>query len=267
MLSIKTSSNQDHEVKVVTGTHLFGYSNDDVTYFLGHEKSINFFPKNLEFFFRNLRKIAIYPSNITTIEKTNLQPFSQLNFLYIPRSNLQVIRSDLFEFNLNLEEVYLYENNIKYVEKGAFDKLSKLRYLHFYGNPCFSGLAQNRYDVLTLINHIQSECNNKWVQIQETTTKTPSTTVGFEQEIEKLLAEIGKLKKDLQDVSIIRENEASSERIEIMELKEKNQKLEMELATCISLKPNLKMLAGEEKTSVELDTIDGLDEEFEVLMP
>lgn len=206
--SVNCTSLHDCEVMSVTGKHEYGKSNHDVVYFYSNDKDFICFPKNLEVFFKNLDKISFSSTNISAITNSDLQPFgNRLKVLYFYYNKVEVIPADLFVNTRNLEEIYLQDNQIKHVEKGAFDKLHNLSTLYFKNNPCNSGVATNRSDVLNLVIQIESKCTHDeaFQNYKDQLTTTASTTERYfadelsicnrkmsnqELEIEKLKAEL-----------------------------------------------------------------------------
>lgn len=129
---------------------------------MANRKNFNFFPKNLQQFFKNIDKLAIVDNDLVAITKHDLQPFgSQLKKLWICVNKIEVITADLFDFTTNLDRINLDLNEIQHVEIGAFDKLKNLPMLHFLNNPCHSGFAGDRDAVLILIKEIESKCSSQ----------------------------------------------------------------------------------------------------------
>lgn len=197
MESYKAASSDDRTVTNVPGKHLKGFSSDKVSYFHALQKSFNFFPRNLGKFFKNIQRITIFPSNISTLESADLQSFPQLIFLFLDNNKLREIPRDLFKFNPKLEFLSLFSNKIQYVEKGAFASLKNLTTFYFNDNSCHSGAATNRTAVLNLIKEIEGKCNKKPTIIEEK-IHNPITTDDL-LVIEQLFLENGKLKQQASD--------------------------------------------------------------------
>lgn len=126
-----------------------------------NEKNLNCFPKNLEKFFKNLDSIHFNEVDFSSLKKSDLQPLgSQLKAFFFYDNKLKVIPADLFEYARNLEYINIKSNQIRGVEKGTFDQLHQLTELNFNNNPCYSGAAANRADVLTLVKQIESKCTD-----------------------------------------------------------------------------------------------------------
>lgn len=141
--------------------HLRARSNDNVTLFYAADKDFQFFPQGLEKLFINLNYIYFGTTNITKLEKSDLQAFgNNLRSFDFNDNKIDEIAADLFDATPNLERIFLDGNNIKKVGHGAFDKLQSLSTLVFYGNPCFSGEARKHRDgVIQLVKQIEDKCN------------------------------------------------------------------------------------------------------------
>lgn len=81
-----------------------------------------------------------------------------MKFFDLSFNDIEIIKSDLFEFNENLIKIVLDYNKIKHVENGAFEALNNLNFLWFSSNPCISSKANNRDEVLTQIQNIERKC-------------------------------------------------------------------------------------------------------------
>lgn len=138
-------------VTSVTGQHVHKKSNDDVLLFHAWRRGFNCFPRNLEKLFKNMNQIIVDKENITTLTRSDLQPFGrQLKKIWFRGNQVEVISADLFEDTINLEVVDLSNNNIKYVAKGAF-KMLKYADVFLFDNPCYS-------KKFTLISQIEKNC-------------------------------------------------------------------------------------------------------------
>lgn len=144
------------------GQHKSGKTFDDVNGFTKTFDRFECIPKNLGDPFKNLKEIKINRDVFPKLKRSDFQSFgSRLKKLYLDLNYIEVIPADLFEDMVNLEKIDLKINEIRYVGKGAFDKLTKLTSLNFLTNPCFSGNAENRADVIILTKKIQENCTDE----------------------------------------------------------------------------------------------------------
>lgn len=142
----------------VSGTHSQNKTIENVRSFGVGNRIMHFMPNGLEKFFTNLILLDIYSTGLLEINKEDLEPFPDLNFLSLTNNELQTIDFDLFVYNPNLEMVLLWGNKIETVND-AFYILPKLRYLSFRNNSCYSGDAKNNQNKITaLIKEIHKNC-------------------------------------------------------------------------------------------------------------
>lgn len=144
-------------VESVSGDHLNGYNNRNVTS-LGISKAKTFYmPRGLEKFFSDLISIDIYKVGLSKVHQEDMQPFHNLKFLSFAENNLKHLEDNLFINNPKLEVILLYKNQIKTVGT-VFRNLINLRSLNFEGNECFSGSENNKIQIGNLIRSIYETC-------------------------------------------------------------------------------------------------------------
>lgn len=145
-------------MEIVNNNHLGNYHKDDVKYFFSNDVEINYFPRNIGKFFKNLKKIYISGAKIKSLVKTDLQFLgSDFKDLAIDSTEIEWLEVDVFEYTPNLQTIYLNNNKIIYVEDDTFINLAKLTKLTFK-NPCHDGNAVDRSAVLDLIPQIEQDC-------------------------------------------------------------------------------------------------------------
>lgn len=135
--SLEISSKFDRTIDKVTGNHQNRKNNTDVKFFESRGKILNYLPKNLDKFFKNIEAMYIWSSNLKEITNSDLKPFLNLKFLYLWDNDIQILKSDLFKNNPKIKLLYLSKNKIKKVEKGIFDNLLQLEELDFENNDCY----------------------------------------------------------------------------------------------------------------------------------
>jgi Leucine-rich repeat (LRR) protein len=149
----KNNSNNDNSlITAVKTKHANGKTDDDVKGIYSPHGKINFIPKDLTKFFKNIEYIWIGGTDIKIIRK-----------------------DDLKEFWPNLKILVLSSNKIKHIETGAFDGMENLVRLELNNNPCTSNqdVARNRSKVLDLIRNVEVKCKSLEIS---TTTKTPKVS-------------------------------------------------------------------------------------------
>lgn len=151
------------DIKVVTGFHLQGFSNLNVTKISFDGIKINYFPKGIEKIFPNLNTIGISSAELLKITQDDLKPFGRkLKNLYLWNNTLTELKSETFAYNTNLRLLVLQYNQIKVVEQGALSRLKKLRTLNFGHNLCDSvGVYNNKDQVRHAVKEIEHFCRRR----------------------------------------------------------------------------------------------------------
>lgn len=146
-------------VDSVSGVHKIRKNYDDVLGIFISFKTINYFPQNLELFFKNLKAIVIWDSKLKFIHQSDLKSFPKLVQLSLSSNSIEIIEEDLFDFNPNLEFIVFSSNKISHIHSDVFDNLSKLNTLHLFSNQCISMSAtKNTKQLEDLIWTIKNEC-------------------------------------------------------------------------------------------------------------
>lgn len=158
-------------IENVSNNHTIGKNNDDVIGFWSENKTVNFFPQNLNKMFKNLKLIVIMHGKINEIHKTDLMPFSDLEYLNLHNNTIEVLEEGLFDYNPNLAFISFANNKLYKIHPEVFDQLTKLNLLFLDGNKCVDKLAKDDHKALgKLINEVKIKCLN------DTITTTTSTT-------------------------------------------------------------------------------------------
>lgn len=146
----------------MTGDHVDGKTNDDVTIFDSSNNSFNCFPKNLDKYFKNLDRLFFSHANISTVTRGYLQPFgSKLEYFVFDNNQIEVIPADLFVDMPNLKYIILRSNKIKFVGRGAFSSIEQLILIVFQNNPCFSGSGFMHNEIETVIKGAYDNCTDQ----------------------------------------------------------------------------------------------------------
>jgi len=150
------------QIDSISGTHLAGYNNDNVEAIDVYQQAqLNYFPRGLNNFFKNLKVINIFNSGLKEIHQSDLKDFPKLMNLFLPANNLEIIEENLFEFNPNLKWINLNSNKISHIDPTVFDNLTKLSRLYLGTNSCISMLAIDNSTVLqNVITTAQANCTN-----------------------------------------------------------------------------------------------------------
>ena len=144
-------SPEDAVIVGVSGTHLSGKTNDDVTAFYAYNKSIEYFPKRLERFFGNLKVILIKYGQLKEISQSDLKPFSSLVYLNLHFNDIEILEDGLFDSHRNMQVIWFGVNKVFHVGKNVFNNLNKITYLGFGANQC---IDMDTWDNSTAVNLI-----------------------------------------------------------------------------------------------------------------
>ena len=127
--------------------------------FYALNNTINYFPRQLDKFFKNLKYIGIEMSQLKEIHQSDLKPFTKLLQLNLYENQLEVINKNLFAFNLNLKYVSFANNKISFIDSNVFDNLINLRFLFLRSNECINMDAENdSTEVQKVIKEAQEKC-------------------------------------------------------------------------------------------------------------
>ncbi|CAG9810596.1 unnamed protein product [Chironomus riparius] len=170
----RITTRESAAITSISGTHQNGMTNSDVGGFYAYSRTINYFPRGLETFFKTIKIIQIYDCNLKEVHQEDLKPFPNLVELYLRFNDLEVLEEGLFDFNPDLHYIGLNYNKIVYIGPNVFDHLTKLRDLSLHSNLCISKEAKNSIsEVKNVIQAIKSQCN---INTTTTTTTQPPTT-------------------------------------------------------------------------------------------
>lgn len=179
-------SKDDRNITGITGSHKIGKSNADVKFLHSNAKIINFFPKNIENFFKNLETIWINNAKMQEISGEDLKVFTKLKRFSLGYNEIEVLSSDVFKFNGNLEWIDVESNRIKHVETGALSSLKSLKEMYFHGNACHFGGAGNRNSTILLVNEIERKCKDAFYVVKKLQEETEIKMRKFEAELNEI---------------------------------------------------------------------------------
>jgi len=163
---------QSAAVNSISGSHLTSKTNDDVAGLYLYNKVVNYFPKNLEKFFKILKLIYINGCGLKEVHQEDLKPFVDLVFLYLGNNAIEIIEQDLFAYNPNLDFISFDNNKIVHIDSNVFDNLDKLSCFWFAGIPCFGQQASNtREKTVELISITKYKCKNSEIRTFEADIK------------------------------------------------------------------------------------------------
>ncbi|KAL7012431.1 hypothetical protein ACKWTF_014849 [Chironomus riparius] len=159
--TLNIKSRESAVINSVSGSHLSGKSNADVTCFYSSDSSyvIEYFPRNLDNIFTNLKIIFIYDGRLKEIQQSDLRPFTKLVYLNLYQNDIEFLEDGLFAYNPELKFVSLSYNKIIHIGSQVFDNLNKLTWLWLLGNTCIDMDADNNQTaVKEVISQAKSKC-------------------------------------------------------------------------------------------------------------
>lgn len=145
-------------LKHVSGAHLDGKFLDDVIALSVYKIYCPFLPENITSFFTNLQLLRFYQTNMVSIIRQDLAPFTLLRFLLFGKNLIEVLPADLFKSNINLEKIDFNENRIKFVGYNLLSELTKLKSAFFAYNSCISREAYTTSQVAELQMKLLFDC-------------------------------------------------------------------------------------------------------------
>lgn len=99
-----TVLNQESFIINVTGNHIVGYTNDNVTKIdIQNTTSISYLPQNFSNFFKNIEILEISSKTIKKIQKRNLIQFTKLKKLNLIKCSINQLYPEMFD-GIELEE-------------------------------------------------------------------------------------------------------------------------------------------------------------------
>jgi ABC-type antimicrobial peptide transport system permease subunit len=163
--TLNIKSRESTVINSVNGSHKSGYSNADVICFYSSSffrvDVIEYFPRNLENIFTNLKMILIQNGRLKEIQQSDLKPFAKLVHLSLARNDIEFLEDGLFAYNPELEYVSFWDNKIIHIGIQVFDHLKELAWLWLKYNTCISISAKkNRTAVIEVISQTKVKCIN-----------------------------------------------------------------------------------------------------------
>jgi len=144
----------------LTGAHIAGMSNKNVTNFHAYNTNTKYFPKGLELIFKNLKRISIIDGPLKELTQEDLEPFPELVEMYLYNNDIEVLEDDIFNFNPKLAIIQLNNNKLRAIGDDVFNNLNNLVNLNLSHNLCINKKAENDSTALeSIISHIRLHCN------------------------------------------------------------------------------------------------------------
>lgn len=142
----------------VTGTHLYGKTNDDVKAFVMENKNVTEVPKNIASFFPHISYLNFKNNLITTLSGNDLTQLRKLDSVRFTNNAITGIYEDIFK-DLLLVNIEFDNNNIEYVTHNLTYSGS-LNYLNFKNNKCIDTVAKSAEGIEQLKDRLLFKCSH-----------------------------------------------------------------------------------------------------------
>lgn len=125
----------------ISGTHLAGYGNENVTQVEFQKSKLKKLPQILFDTFSNLEMMVAYSVSMTDLD--GFANCSRLKDLRLQGNLIETIKNSTFEECGNLENIVLFANRLTHLELDAFEGLNKLSSLSLCNNENFLSAPQS----------------------------------------------------------------------------------------------------------------------------
>jgi len=180
----------------ITGPHQGFNDNDQVIGFHSRGQNIQYIPKNLDKFFKNIKSIDIVYGRVKEIHQSDLKPFPKLVICGFMDNDIEIIENDLFDYNPDLELVSFWNNKILIIGSVVFDKVPKLNWLYLDSNRCINMRSEGVTSLTKyIIRHAKDKCKDPEISINYKTDDQD-----FEN-LEMVQAIINELKNNISSIN------------------------------------------------------------------
>lgn len=205
------------------GTHVSGYSNDDVRMIefdlrLCPRFNLTIVPKGFLNFFPNFTGLAFYNCSIDFLNGNELDEYPNLEYWFSQNTELTRVPGEFFVSTLGLRFVNFGNNKIQRIGEGLLDHLNDLDRAFFYNNDCISHSAANPTQIPALIRALKEKCPDIDDETTTETTTEISTTSEPRCEIDDIEIFVCNLEEEIEMLKIENENMQS----QIRNLNEEN---------------------------------------------
>lgn len=155
------------EVSSVLGTHLSGYTANDVQYvsFNGNN-ALKYItpqttPQGLQNYFPNIVGLSFENYPLTKLKGNELENYKNLKFFMVTNTSLDFVHGNLFASTPNMGAVFFNNNKIKKVGKGLLNDLQNLLVADFRSNVCINnnGSVYAPGTLPDLIDDLETQCS------------------------------------------------------------------------------------------------------------
>lgn len=144
--------NESTRIQEVSGNHQRGKSHDNVIELSIVDQSVAFFPVGFGRFLKNLKKIIVRKSQLTSVDDNSFESLQHVAQLILADNEIKAISEDAFQtVKSSLEIIDLSNNKIARLELKTFHNLMQLKVLNLNGNR----LVKLNSNLLSQDNNLQ----------------------------------------------------------------------------------------------------------------
>lgn len=147
-------------ISEITGKHIPDTSNDDITQLYIIQQQMEYFPIGFTNFFENIVAIHAGMNKLKYLERSDLEEFTKIRYLYLYTNQLEVLQSDVFQSSPTLEYVSFYNNRLMHIGSKILLPLKKLRTAFFNKNICIDKQASSEQGISELRLEIAERCSD-----------------------------------------------------------------------------------------------------------
>lgn len=184
------------------GEHLEGKTNNDVKAVDIYKQQCHFFPKGLDKVFKNIEALSVSNSELRSLNKKDLRPFTNLKLIWFFSNKLTVIEPNLFVYNSKLKFVDFGNNRIRSVAIDLFDPLVELEKVMFNANICITRDGEGRSQIKDIEREIFRNCQNEVEPIKEPEVEKKSEGQCICENDPEILEAISTMKEEIKKLQV-----------------------------------------------------------------
>lgn len=178
----------------VKGEHKETLKNSDVEALKLNGQVLERLPSNLAEFFPHLRIIACLASKLTKISAEELEPFSNLEYLILPRNSFSQLDAGLFKFTPKLQGINFANNKLQSIGENLLVNLKALRFADFQLNTCINSYAETSRGLQQLNYELAAKCP----VIADNSTDSTSLRCSLADEVDETQTKVTKVSKEFE---------------------------------------------------------------------
>lgn len=133
-------------------------TDDQVNGLLITNAKVSYFPKKIEYIFTHLIVLGIENSGLKELSHEDLEPFSDIEYLYLSGNRLDTLEKGVFDNNKKLKGISMDNNKFDSIDGNVFGKiLANLEFLMFNNCNCIDDETTTNF--VALIGEIIENCD------------------------------------------------------------------------------------------------------------